>query len=208
MPSPTSTKSSKDFPVSLGQPGNTKNSNVSKLLDAIGDVVKQSYKTRRCTVDEDPDFQRAPATLNPGFIKETLRKWLKKQSKTIINDILPKHAKLLHLDETDLRTAMSKGDNIPVCPEIFNESEIMERVSDDRSKMRAVFYLALWSCISHTNYILIVSMLGNGAARLQNWANSASSPEIDDIDDIVWNLVWRGILQVFISLGNIFFCKQ
>jgi hypothetical protein len=152
--------------------------------------VKQSYETRRCTVDEDPDFQRAPATLNPGFIKETLRKWLKKQSKTIINDILPKHAKLLHLDETDFRTAMSKGDNIPVCPEIFNESEIMERVSDDRSKMRAVFYLALWSCISHTNYIIIVSMLGNAETRLRNWANSASSPEMDDIDYIVWNLVW------------------
>ena len=105
-------------------------------------------------------------------------------------EILPKHAKLLHLDETDFRTAMSKGDNIPVCPEIFNESEIMERVSDDRSKMRAVFYLALWSCISHTNYIIIVSMLGNAETRLQNWANSASSPEMDDIDYIVWNLVW------------------
>jgi hypothetical protein len=160
----------------------------NKLLRAIRNVVKLSYDTRHCTVDEDPGFKHAPTkTIDLGYISETLRKWLEKQSETIINDVLPRHAKLFHMNaSTDIRTALFNDGDIPVCPELFNESEIVEAVSDNRSRMRAVFYLALWSCISHTNYIIIASVLDYAAACLAV-ADGASPTEMQDI---VWNLVW------------------
>jgi hypothetical protein len=36
---------------------------------------------------------------------------------------------------TDIRTALFNDGDIPVCPELFNESEIVEAVSDNRSRM-------------------------------------------------------------------------
>ena len=161
-------------------------SEAAKLLVAIGEVLRVSYGTRVSTILEDPDFQK-PHITHEHTIR-AINKWLSVHSNKIVNDILPRYVKHLNLSGTDIRSAILSNGKIDVCPKLFEDlSEVLEGVTEDRFKMRAVFYLALWSCICDTNFILVGACILDSAEQAEKKMSQGPSPmRIDDAWDLIW----------------------